>query len=39
MDQDVINRIKSALNVKTEKEAVLKVLKHFFFSLAQRVTR
>lgn len=29
LDQDAINRIKSALNVKTEKEAINAVLKQF----------
>ena len=29
LDQDVINRIKMALNAKTEKEAINKVLKQF----------
>lgn len=29
LDQDVINRIKAALNVKSEKEAVNLVLKQF----------
>ncbi len=29
LDQDAINRIKMALNAKTEKEAINKVLKQF----------
>ena len=29
LDQDVINRIKAALNAKTEKEAINKALKQF----------
>ncbi len=29
LDQDQINRIKSALNAKSEKEALNKVLRHF----------
>ena len=29
LDQDMINRIKAALNAKTEKEAINKVLRQF----------
>lgn len=29
LDQDAVNRIKAALNVKTEKEAINTVLKQF----------
>lgn len=29
LDQDAVNRIKTALNVKTEKEAINTVLKQF----------